>query len=233
VSLFDGAVASLQLHRAKLFPVWAVRREALVHPTLERKPKNETSFHFCLSSVSPVSHKGENVKTLEELNRLEKVLEEPRLPQVKREWGGADVGIKRKPPAKSANGGFYPDPRYVITEHSLELSWLFEKLRDAFYAEERLDGCSKIEFFGRLANAANRCIQRSTSLTAHGLFAAVLHEAFAIFDEMEEGAFQCLPIAVGNEIVDDYVDEALRTGYIGSDATLDFFRSRGVEVQND
>lgn len=173
------------------------------------------------------------MKTLNELKRLKNLLEEPRLPRAKREWGGADVVITRKRPPKSAEVGFYPEPHYVITEHSLELSHLFEKLRDAFYAEERLDGCSKIEFFGRLANAANRCIKRSPSLTEHILYAAVLHEAFAIYDEMEEGTFQCLAVAVGNEIVDDYIDEALRTGYIGNDATLEFFRSRGVEVQND
>jgi hypothetical protein len=48
----------------------------------------------------------------------------------------------------------------------------------------------------------------------------------------QEGTVQCLAVAVGNEIVDDYVDDALRTGYIGNEATLDFFRSRGVEVEN-
>jgi hypothetical protein len=166
------------------------------------------------------------MKTLEELKRLENVLVEPHLPRAEREWGGADVVISHKTPPKSEKGGFYPDPRYVITEYSFELSFLFEKLRDAFYAEKRLDGCSKIEFFGRLANAANRCIKRSGSLTSRNLYAAVLHEAFAIYDEMEEGAFKCRAVAVGNEIVDDYVDDALRTGYIGDEATLEFFRRR-------
>ncbi|MCL0038474.1 hypothetical protein M1N10_05640 [Thermodesulfovibrionales bacterium] len=173
------------------------------------------------------------MKTLNELKRLEKVMGESPLPRATGEWGGADVLITRKAPSRSAEGGFYPDPRYIVTEYSLELTWLFDELGDAFYAEERLDGCSKIEFFGRLANAANRCIQRSEPLTEHILYAAVLHEAHAIHDEMEEGTFQYLTVAVGNEIVDDYVDEALRTEFIGSDATLGFFRNRGVEVTND
>ncbi len=172
------------------------------------------------------------MKTIEELKCLEKVLQETKLPQAKRNWDGADVVITQKEPPKKSNGGFYPDPRYIITEYSLEISSLFESLRDAFYAEDGLDGCSKIEFFGRLANAANRCIQRSRPLSAHSIYAAVLHEAFAIYEEMEEGIFKCLAIASGNEIVDDYVDEALRSGYIGNEATLAFFRSRGVEVQN-
>jgi hypothetical protein len=113
------------------------------------------------------------------------------------------VSIHIKP-----KGDFYPEPRYVVTDYSFELSWLFEALRDAFYAEARLDSCSKIEFFGRLANAGNRFLRRSSLPTAHQLCAAVLHEAYAIYEEMEDGAFQCIPIAFGNEIVDDYVNEA-------------------------
>lgn len=171
--------------------------------------------------------------TLDELNRLQKILEVSPLPRAKGEWGGADVVITREAPPKRAEGAFYPDQRYVVSDHSLQLSWLFEQLRDAFYAEERLDGGSKIEFFGRLANAANRCIQRSAPLTEHSLYAAVLHEAYAIYEEMEDGDFQSFSVAVGNEIVDDYVDEALRTGYIGTDATSAFFRGRGVEVRDD
>ena len=125
------------------------------------------------------------MKTLEEMKRLENLLKEPGLPRATEEWGGADVIITRKTPSKSAGGGFYPEPCYVVTAYSFELSFLFEKLRDAFYAEERIDGCSKIEFFGRLANAANLCIKRSKSLTSHRLYAAVLHEAFAIYEEMK------------------------------------------------
>ncbi|MGE3978793.1 MAG: hypothetical protein AB7F94_14570 [Nitrospira sp.] len=173
------------------------------------------------------------MKTIEELKRLEELLEATHLPRASDEWAGADVVISMKAPHKQVAGGFYPEPRYVITSYSFELSWLFERVRDAFYIEERIDGCSKAEFFGRLANAANRCMQRSKVLTVHILCAAILHEAFAIYDEMEEGTFRCLAVASGNEIVDDYIDDALRTGYIGNDATAAFFRSRGVEMRND
>lgn len=172
------------------------------------------------------------MKTMDELHRLEQVLSAGQIPCAKAEWGGADVVITKEP--KSATGGgFYPDPRYVVTVHSLELSWLFDALKRAFYAEERLDGCSKIEFFGRLANAANRLLHRTPHPTAHLLCAAVLHEVFAIYEEMEEGRFQCLMVARGNEIADDHVDDALRTGFIGTEDTLAFFRSRGVEVGHD
>ena len=172
------------------------------------------------------------MKSLEEMKRLERVLEGPLLPKAKSEWGGADVVLTRKAPSKSTETGFSPTPRHVVTAYALELSWLFEELRDAFYAEQRLDGCSKIEFFGRLANAANRCIKKAGNPSPNTLCAAVLHEAFVIYDEMEAGEFKCMAIAVGNEIVDDYIDEAVRTGYIGTENTLAFFRSRGIEVEN-
>ena len=42
----DGAVASLQLHRAKLCQSGLAVRKAHIHPTLERKPKNENKLSF-------------------------------------------------------------------------------------------------------------------------------------------------------------------------------------------
>lgn len=170
------------------------------------------------------------METLEWLKCLEKTLEEPHLPKSKTTWAGADVIVLREKPSDTLNQGFYPDQRYVVTVFSHELSWLIEELRDAFYSSKYLDGCTKVEFFGRLANAANRCIDRTNNLTEHKLCAAVLHEAFAIFDEMEEGTFQYLEVALGNYIADDYVDEALRSGFIGIEETLTFLRERGVEI---
>ena len=89
------------------------------------------------------------------------------------------------------------------------------------------------EFFGRLANAANRFLSHAAESTAQYLCAAVLHEAFAIYEEIDEGTFKSLPVAFGNEIVDDYVDEALRTGFVGTEATVAFFKNRGMEIRHD
>lgn len=172
------------------------------------------------------------MKTIDELHRLERELAGNQILRASEEWGGAYVIITKRRPPKS-RGSFRPDARYVVTKYSLELSWVFECLRDAFYAEKRVDGASKFEFFGRLANAANRYLQRSDNPTARCLCAAVLHEAFAIYEEMETGEFRYFAVAIGNEIVDDYVDEALRTGFIGIEDTLDFFMSHGVEVGRD
>lgn len=143
-------------------------------------------------------------------------------------WGGADVLIA---PSRSSkpSGGFYPSPRQVVTANAPQLSWLFFRLRDIFI--DFNDGQTKVEFFGRLANAAIRYQKKSGGdEILHDLLAAVLHEAFAIADEIEEGSFHSFAVAGGNEIADDYVDEAERTGFIGIEATRQFFAAKGTSL---
>jgi hypothetical protein len=129
------------------------------------------------------------MKTIKELERLEKLLKKSPLPKAKKEWYGADVHITKRSIDDRNERRFYSNPRSVKTPYALELSWFFENLRDAFYAEKRLDDLSKIEFFGRLANAAIRCIKENPNVSANLLCAVVLHEAFIIFDEMEKNIF--------------------------------------------
>ncbi len=47
---------------------------------------------------------------------------------------------------------------------------------------------------------------------------------------MEEGTFRSLSVAVGNEIVDDYVDEAEREGFVGIEETRQFLAEKGVTL---
>jgi hypothetical protein len=71
--------------------------------------------------------------------------------ETEQHWGGADVVVTTEQPHYEP-GGFYPEPRTVVTPHAGQLSWLFYQLRDIFF--DLYDGNSKIEMFGRLANAA-------------------------------------------------------------------------------
>lgn len=143
-------------------------------------------------------------------------------PHDSREWGGADVVITSRQP-KPTKGGFYPEPRHVVTPFSREVSWLFEQMRDAF--APFLDSCPKIEFYGRLANMANRYLRRlkGSDEVEKDLLLAVLHEAFSILEEMEDGQFEFLPIAVGNTIADDLIERAEGEGYLGPEETERFF----------
>lgn len=156
------------------------------------------------------------------LKRIAHKVAEASYPTNKQEWGGADVVITSKRPL-TEGGRFYPDPRYVVTPFYKELSWLFYQLRDAF--ADLLDSVNKIEFYGRLANAAIRYQQylEDKPENVQYLLSAVLHEAFAILEEMDEGEFQYLLIASGNTIWDDCVERADRRGYIGIEETRQFF----------
>ena len=141
------------------------------------------------------------MKTEEEIKKLKQIILEGKFEKAKRNWGGADVVIDNKPHESNSNS-FYPKPRFVISEFSYEISWLFECLRDAFYAEKLLDSCSKIEFFGRLANIANDNIKNKSS--KQELCINILSEAEQICSEIRNGYFCSLPLANGNEIFDDY-----------------------------
>ena len=171
------------------------------------------------------------MKTISALREIELHIADNSLPKALSAWGGADVVISFRPQQTSSES-FYPEPRFVVTPHALEVSWILEELLKAFNAEERLDGQTKIEFFGRLANAANRCLKMNVAASAHELCAAILHESFAIYEEMERGTFDTLGVALGNEIVDDYVDDVLESGFIGIEETRKFFSERRVNLEN-
>ncbi|MDB4306315.1 hypothetical protein N9980_01995 [bacterium] len=138
-------------------------------------------------------------------------------------WRGADVEITDEPPPEQTEPGFYPDPRRVVSKNAASLAWLFIGLRDGFSGH--LDGANKVEFFGRLAEAA-RAYQHQLgekSESERDLLLAVLHEAFVMLEEMEAGEFRCLPVASGGTIWADLIDEAERSGYLGVDETRRFF----------
>ena len=98
-------------------------------------------------------------------------------------WGGADLVISATPSALPAEPTFYPEPRYVVTPHSRELSWLFESLGDAFSGV--IDFQSKHEFYSRLADAAEHYQSETPaeSRSARGVLLAVLREARALASE--------------------------------------------------
>jgi hypothetical protein len=133
--------------------------------------------------------------------------------------GGAGVVIASHPPPSS--GGFYPAPRYVVTEHALELSWLFESLWRSFSGV--LDYATKFEFFGRLANRANAYLSHAHDARLDDLLFAVLHEAFLIREDIESGVFHTIIITSGNRIVDDLGGNRKADGYPDADETRRFF----------
>ncbi len=117
-------------------------------------------------------------------------------------WGGADVLITARDP-HFTGGGFYPDPFLVVTDHADEVGWLFDRLKFAF--RRLIDGCTKIEFYGRLARAAARSIEecRGSDERPEELLKVIVEEAAAMLQEMKERRFECLVMAPGGVIAAD------------------------------
>ena len=144
-----------------------------------------------------------------------------------KEWGGANIVITSRQ-VNRASGSFYSQLRYVVTDDAKELSWLFSELQDIF--AQLYDSVSKLEFFGRLANTALRYQRISKNdENQRDLLFAVLHEAFAILDEMESGLFEYFLVTPGNEIVDDFIEQVERSGFISVEETKRFFAGKGIK----
>jgi len=145
-------------------------------------------------------------------------------------WNGADVCVLgRNEPYANPKGSFYPDDRFLRTVYVPEVSWLFEQLRDLI---NRIDGYGfwKEEFFGRITNVANRFLANVEVDEPIQLLLAILHESYAILEEMQDGEFQVLSIAVGNQIADDLISSSESRGFLTIEETQEFFSSRGIEL---
>ena len=141
-------------------------------------------------------------------------------------WQGADVIIASKPPIVE-EGGFYPAPRYVVTSHGPELSWLFEQVRNIFI-EINDYGFLKEEIFGRLGNTANRFITKNPEANSRETLLAVMHEAFAIAEEIQDGEFATLMVTSGNQILDDLISEGEKGGFLTVEETKAYFKGKGI-----
>jgi hypothetical protein len=167
---------------------------------------------------------------MKKLHELAHLLANPVLPKASRDWSGADVVIASAPQADHLRSSFYPRDREVLTEHALEVSYFFEVLRDHFYEQALIDHCSKIEFFGRLATAADACLLEQPDATAHLVCAAILREAYAMAKQIDEDKVDFLIVAEGNQIADDRTLPGQRTGYSSIRETIEFFRGSGIQI---
>lgn len=111
-------------------------------------------------------------------------------------WGGADV-VFSTVPIDTTSQEFYPAPRNVVTKHAHAAGWLLNQLRDVFYKYELVDSVTKIEFFGRLAHAANNYIRSVGDRVSspRGLLRILLQEAKEILWEIRSGNFSRAGVA--------------------------------------
>jgi hypothetical protein len=166
---------------------------------------------------------------MRKLHGLSHLLANAVLPRAGRYWSGADVVIASVPLPDQLRSSFCPRDREILTEHALEVSYFLEVLRDPFYEESLINHCSKIEFFGRLASAADACLLEQPDVTAHLVCAAVLREAYAMAKQIDKGEFDFLIVSEGNQIGDELALAGRRTGYSSIKETIEFFRRRGIQ----
>lgn len=141
-------------------------------------------------------------------------------------WQGADVVICRKAPPPGR--GFYPDPRFVETEFVGELSWLFVKLRNIFWDVDGY-GAWKEEFFGRLGNVAVKYQAAAKGLTCSNLLLAVIHEAYAMAEEIADtGGIATMMLTWDNRILDDFTEISDLSAYLTTEETTEFLKGLGL-----
>ena len=157
---------------------------------------------------------------MKKLDELAHLLANPVLPKASRHWSGADVLIASPPQPDHLRRSLYPRDREILTKHALEVSYILEVLRDPFYEESLINHCSKIEFFGRLASAADACLLEQPDATAHLVCAAILREAYAVAKQMDER----------DQIADNLTFPGQRTGFSSIKETIEFFRERSIQI---
>jgi hypothetical protein len=113
------------------------------------------------------------------------------------------------------------------------MRWRFpisSRFSEILSTKNHINHCSKIEFFGRLASAADACLLEQPDATAHLVCAAVLRKAYAMAKQIDKGEFDFLIVSEGNQIGDELTLAGRRTGYSSIKETIEFFRGRGIQI---
>lgn len=157
-----------------------------------------------------------------QLSRLKKEVESyENVPQVEEYWGGAGLYIissiedianieDRKTLYYEGHTPFFLEMNYyprrlLITEHTREISWLFTKIVEIFSDVDVLaPKAARMEFYGSLANIANKYIRSLKITDIKEICFCIIHEANALNDMINDDEFHYLTIAPGGMILDDF-----------------------------
>jgi hypothetical protein len=140
----------------------------------------------------------------------------------RRLWGGAGLGVVTGLPEPQYNESL----KYVVTPHAASLSWLVRALWVA--CRPMFDSVTKVEFFGRLGNAARRYQQRAgDDENERDLLGAVVHEAYEILSDIENDRFYALPVAPAGVVHDDLLPDSTHDNALSSAEIEQWFNDRG------
>ena len=99
-------------------------------------------------------------------------------------WSGADVKILDKNILFGQNDSPFNEYVKIKTPYSKELSWGLYQMRDIFYKQKLIDGISKYQFFGRLAEAAYKYHKIYGDGNEKDLLKEISNEAMSILKDM-------------------------------------------------
>lgn len=182
---------------------------------LDRRHSDDLKLrrHYALSAVED-----QLAAARARLHALDRALAAGEVLEDRRLWGGAGLGIVTALPDSHDT-----DARYVVTPHAAALSWFVRAIWVG--CRPLLDSVTKIEFFGRLGNAAHRCQQRAGGKEdVRDLLGAVVHEAYEVLSDLENGSFFALSVAPGGIVHDDLVDESAHNDGVSSAQIEEWFR---------
>ena len=156
-----------------------------------------------------------------QLSELKKEVESyENVPKVEEYWRGAELYIirsiediankeDRKTLYYEGHTPFFLEMNYysrrlLITEYAKEISWLFTKIVDIFSEVDALTpSAARMEFYGSLANIANKYIRSLKITDLKEICYCIIHEANALNDMINDNEFYYLTIASGGIILDD------------------------------
>lgn len=75
---------------------------------------------------------------------------------------------------------------------------------------------------------ANRVIGIDANATVSEIQIAILHESYAIFEEIQSDTHNYLLVASGNSIYDDLIPRAVNSGFVSLQEAEKFFKSKGL-----
>lgn len=128
----------------------------------------------------------------------------------------ANVKLLNKTEADPYEDSFF-DKRVVRTDMPIVFGWLFKKFTPILNKLPDY-GMHKVEVFARLGNTLEMAENPELDLTANEKAAAVIQDMYEIAQDLIDGKVRSLQIAMGAEVLDDYVTRSIKSGYVDHDA---------------
>jgi hypothetical protein len=126
-----------------------------------------------------------------------------------------DVALLNKIEKNPYEGNFI-GKRGVRTDMPRVFVWLFKKFTPILSKLPNY-GMHKEEVFARLGNTLEMAESPELHLNANEKVAAVIQDMYEIAQDLIDGRVSSFHVAIGTEVVDDYISRSIKTGYVDHD----------------